>query len=76
MEQKDKIDKKSKLVFTKLVKNFEYWGKNDKYWDEAKLHYLIIKKTFLIIKSLYPGYYLFIFFDNITSHFIYAKNAL
>ena len=36
----------------------------------------MVNKTLPIAKALYPSYSLLFFFDNKTSYFIYAKNAL
>lgn len=64
------------LVSMEIVKIFEYKKNNDKYQDWAKLHHQVINKALLITKILYLGYFFLFFFDNVTNHSIYIKNAL
>ena len=35
----------------------------------------MVNKALPILQALYPGYTLLFFFDNITSHFIYAQGV-
>ena len=46
------------------------------YWTGEHLLHQIINKALPIAKSLYPSYELLFMFDNLTSHSIYAKDAL
>jgi len=54
---------------------FEY-GKEDGYWDGPKLLEQVLNKALPVAESLYPGYQLLFFFDNATSHSVYAEDAL
>lgn len=38
LEKRQKVIKKFELIYTKVVKNFEYKKNNNRYWDEAKLY--------------------------------------
>ena len=49
---------------------------NEEYWDRSKLYQQMVKKVLPIAEALYPGYFLLILFNNVTSHSIYAKDTL
>ncbi len=76
LEKRDKIVKKCGLLTKEAVKIFEYRKNNDGYWDGANLHHEVVTKTLPIAEAFYPGYSLFFFFNNATSHSVYAKDAL
>jgi hypothetical protein len=57
------------------VEFFEY-GKEEGHWDGQKLLEQVGKKALPIAEALYPGYQFVFFFDNATSHSIYAEDAL
>ena len=59
-----------------VVEIFEYRKSNNRYWDGPKLHHQVITKALSIAKAFYPGYSLLLLFDNLTSYFVYAQNAL
>lgn len=65
-----------RLKCAKAAKFFEYKKNNNKYRDGTKLYKQIVEKALLITESLYPRYLTCYLFNNVTSHFIYAKNAL
>lgn len=75
-EKREEIVQETELIETEAVEVFEYGKNNDRYWDGAKLHQQVVKKALPITKTLYPGYSLLFLFDNATSHFVYAKDAL
>lgn len=64
------------LLEIEVVEVFEYGKNNNGYWDRAKLHKQVVSKAFPIAEALYPGYSLLFLFDTVTSHSIYAKDAL
>ena len=55
---------------------FEYGKSNESYWDGPKLHKHVVNKALSIAKALYPGYSLLFFFNNATSHSMFAQDAL
>lgn len=55
---------------------FEYKKIEERYWTDEYLLNQITKKALSIVQALYLGYELLFMFDNITSHFIYVKDAL
>lgn len=59
LEKRDKVVEKYGLIFTEVVKIFEYKINNDRYWDKAKLHYQVMKKALSITETLYSRYSLF-----------------
>lgn len=75
-EKREKVIEKTGLRHTEAVEVFEYGKNNDGDWDGAKLHQQVVNKTLPVAKALYPGYSLLFFFNNATSHSVYAKNAL
>ena len=75
-DKRQKVMKKTSLMHTEAIEVFEYGKNNNDYWDGAKLHQQVVNKALLIAKTLYLGYSLLFFFNNTTSHSIYAKNAL
>lgn len=54
---------------------FEY-GKDDGHWDGKLLLRQAVDKALPIAEALYPGYRFLFFFDNATSHSVYADDAL
>ena len=58
------------------VTYFEYGKTKEGYWTGEYLLDQIVKKTLPIGEALYPGYELLFLFDNVTSHSIYAPDAL
>lgn len=60
----------------KAIEIFQCRKNNDGYWDGARLHYQVVKKTLPIAEIFYSEYFFLFLFDNITSHFVYAKDAL
>lgn len=75
-DKKQEIIKKSGLIYTKLVKIFEYEKNNNRYWDRVILHQQVVNKALRITKTLYPSYSLLFFFDNTTNYSVYAKDVL
>lgn len=65
-----------RLTITEVIELLEYRKSNKGYWDRSKLYKLIINKALLITKALYSDYSLFFLFDNATSNFIFAQDAL
>ena len=55
---------------------FEYRKTDDGYWTGEELLDQVVKKALPIGEVLYPGYELLFIFDNVTSHSVYAKDAL
>jgi hypothetical protein len=54
---------------------FEY-GKEDGYWDGKMLLRQALDRALPVATALYPGYSFLFLFDNVTSHSVYADNAL
>lgn len=75
-EKRQEVLEKTDLTHTEAVEIFEYEKNNDGYWNETKLHQQVINKILPIAKALYPGYSFLFFFNNATSHSVYAKDAL
>lgn len=75
-EKKKKMVEKSGLTITEAVELFEYGKSNERYWDRPKFHKQVVNKALPIAEALYPGYSFLFFFDNATSHFVYAQDAL
>lgn len=63
-------------ISLKAVTYFKYRKIEQNYWTGEHLLDQIIRKALPIAESLYSGYKLLFIFDNITSHFIYAKDVL
>ena len=63
-------------MHTESVEIFEYGKNNNRYWDGAKLHQQVVNKALPIAEALYPGYSLFLLFNNATSHSAYVKDPL
>ena len=55
---------------------FVYGKMEEGYWTGEYLLDQIQKKALPIGKAHYPGYALLFLFDNATSHYVYAKDAL
>ena len=55
---------------------FEYSKMEEGYWTGEHLLDQIRTKALSIGEALYPGYELLFMFDNVTSHAVYAKDAL
>ena len=66
----------TELSVTEAVELFEYEKTNQGYWDGPRLHKQVANKALPIAEVLYPGYSLLFLFNNATSHFVYAQNAL
>lgn len=64
------------LIIVKAVEIFEYGKNNNRYYNRIKLYKQVVEKALSIIKVFYLRYSLCFLFDNITSHFIYAKDIL
>ena len=64
------------LHIIEAIEIFEYEKSNNGYWDRPKLYHQVVTKVLPIAEALYPGYSLLFLFNNTTSHFIYAQNAL
>lgn len=64
------------LIVTEAVELFEYEKSNEGYWDGFKLHKQVVNKVLPIAEALYPDYTLLFLFDNATSHFVFAQDAL
>lgn len=75
-EKRDKVVEKCGLVSTKVVEIFKYEKNNNSYQDEAKLYYQVMNKTLPITEVFYLEYSFLFFFNKITSHFVYKKDAL
>ena len=75
-ERREKIAQTTGLLETNVVEILKCGENNDGYWDEAKLHQQVVNKALPIAKTFYPGYSFFYLFDNVTSHSVYAKDAL
>lgn len=75
-EKRDEVVQRCKLVSTEVVEIFECEKNNDGHWERAKLHHQVIKKALPIAEALYPRYSLLFLFNNVTSHSVYAKDAL
>ena len=75
-ENRKKVAEKYGLLETEAVEVFEYRKNNKGYWNGAKLHKQVVTKALLIREALYSGYSLLFIIDNVTSHSVYAKNAL
>lgn len=67
---------KTGLTVTETVELFRYGKSNEVYWDGHKLHKQVVNKALPIAEVLYPGYSLLFLFDNATSHFVFAQDAL
>ena len=75
-ENEKEVMEKIELTILEIVELFEYGKNNERYWNGAKLHKQVVSKALSIAKALYPDYSLLFLFDNATSHFVYANNAL
>lgn len=75
-DQRENVLEKTKLTYIEAVKIFKYRKNNNSYWDRVKLHQQVVNKALPIAKALYSSYSLLFFFDNATSHFVYASDAL
>lgn len=75
-EKRQKFLEKTGLTHTEAIEIFEYGKNNNEYWDRAKLHQQVVNKALPIAETLYFGYSLLFFFDNATSHSVYAKDTL
>lgn len=76
LEKKNEVIRQNSLTETEAVELFEYGKNNKSYWDGAKLHQQVVNKALPIAEAFYSGYSLLFFFDNATSHSVYAKDAL
>lgn len=75
-EQRKNAMNNTGLTSEKAVEIFEYRKNNDGYWDKVKLHKQVVNKALPVAEALYLAYSLLFFFDNATSHSVYAKDAL
>lgn len=62
-------------IALEAVEYFEY-GQEEGHWDGKKLLDQVKKRAIPIAEALYPGYEFVFFFDNATSHSVYADDAL
>lgn len=75
-EKQKQIIEKTRLTILGTVELFEYKKNNKRYWYRAIIYKQVVSKALLIAEVFYPGYLLLFLFDNATSHFVYADNAL
>lgn len=75
-KKKKEMINKMGLTIMEAIELFEYKKSNEGYWNRFKLDKQVVNKILSITEALYQGYLLVFLFYNMTSHSVFAQNAL